>query len=362
MKSRNEHRFEKKFRSLQGLYLWFSDVLKDRAKLPLFKKLIYIKNGFLPIYCTLYDFNRFSMKSYLDDRKRRTSIRNLYFGYGDIIDNKIAFSTLISKYAKVPALYCHIRNKSIIELENSKVNSFDCLITLLKRIENKCVVIKPVASGCGRGVFIIKYLPSEGFYINNNSIDIDELQNTIINLEDYFVSEFIEQGLFAKNIFSRTANTIRFQTMVDPDTNKAFIARAFHRFGRESSFPVDNGRAGGIISAINVDTGELVLACTRGEREYVYIEKHPDTDMALVGVTVPCWEKIVASVLDLANSVNYLVYLAWDVIAMDDGQIIILEGNNQPDMYALQMVEPLLVDDRICRFYHHHGIIKTASV
>jgi hypothetical protein len=50
-------------------------------------------------------------------------------------------------------------------------------------------------------------------------------------------------------------------------------------------------------------------------------------------------------------------YIGWDVVVTDThGSFRVVEGNSSPDVIN-QTHEPLLADERVVRFYEHHGVI-----
>ena len=344
---------------LGGYYAWFLRVVKDRAALPLGKRIYYIVKGFLPVQCTLYDFDRWGIGSYISERKRMSRIGPINFEHSGVLGNKIVFSELISKYIRVPKSYCRFYKNKVFELSNSGINSFEKLLALIKEAGDESLIIKPIDSHCGIGVHVVAYSACGAFLLDGNKLSERELLGFMAGLNGYYVSEFVRQGAFGRKIYPGTTNTIRILTMIDPETGKAFIAGALHRFGRDSSYPVDNTYRGGIFSLIDLETGALGSSFLYGDGAYHRIDKHPDSGASLVGVIVPHWGKTARTVLDTANLLSFLKYIGWDIVVSDSGEITVLEGNMNADLYSYQVERPLLKDERIRNFYGFHGAIKT---
>jgi hypothetical protein len=166
----------------------------------------------------------------------------------------------------------------------------------------------------------------------------------------------VQQGEFPSSIFPGAVNTIRILTMSDPDTEEPFVAAAAHRFGSQSSAPVDNLHAGGLSSLIDLESGALSAAAERGEDRLIMHDVHPDTGAQISGRVVPNWSALKEQVLEVANRLPFLCYVGWDIALTAKGPVF-LEGNKQPNFRAFQLHRPLLLDPRIKRFYEKHGII-----
>jgi len=74
-------------------------------------------------------------------------------------------------------------------------------------------------------------------------------------------------------------------------------------------------------------------------------------------VVVPNWDNVKKSIVDIANSFDFLNYVGWDLVVTNEG-IKIIEGNNYSDVNILQIHKPLLVDERVKKFYKYYGILK----
>ncbi len=108
---------------------------------------------------------------------------------------------------------------------------------------------------------------------------------------------------------------------------------------------------------INADTGTLSKAVSFRDGIVEWHKTHPDTGIEIEGIIVPNWQRIKEAVISLAATFPYLPYVAWDVVPMDEG-LLIIEGNNCSDVEMLQVHEPLLKNERVREFYKYYNIIK----
>jgi hypothetical protein len=231
--------------------------------------------------------------------------------------------------------------------------SLDDLIT--RPNEHGKIVLKPVRGIGGRGIFIIG-LHGNLINVNNQIVSLAQVRAQLSKLNDYVVTEFVQQGEFPLSIFPGAVNTIRILTMSDPDTEEPFVAAAAHRFGSQASAPVDNLHAGGLSSLIDLESGALSAAAERGEDRLIMHDVHPDTGAQISGRVVPNWSALKEQVLEVANRLPFLCYVGWDIALTAKGPVFI-EGNKQPNPRPFQLHRPLLLDPRIKRFYEKHGII-----
>lgn len=189
---------------------------------------------------------------------------------------------------------------------------------------------------------------------------VEEFNKKILNNKstDFLFTENIRQTGILSNIFPDSLNSIRILTMIDPQTNKPFIARTIQRFGSKKSGLVDNLSAGGITALVDIETGVLGKGVAYPyDGRMNWIEKHPDTGVRFTGLKVDNWEKIKEQILSLSEDFYYLPYIGWDIAPMEDG-FIILEANSNSNTRILQIHGGLLKEPRVREFYRYYGVIK----
>lgn len=343
---------------LQGHLHFIRNFAKSNLDVPIFTKIKFFILGFLPAVYFLYDFSKFDKSLYLTDREKLTKKVLIDFNVHKLLIDKRVFSDLIESHVNVPYIYGYFTKGTISEHNGSGINSIGSLISKIKELSGFPVVIKPNRKSRGTGVFMLSFSKESGFIRNNEDITEEQLLSLLSTLDDFIAVEYLKQGEYSNRIFSETCNTIRFWMMIDPDTNKPFIARAFHRFGCNQSRPVDNGARGGIITALDLKTGKAQRSIVRSSRRYIDILQHPDSKADLSKLVIPNWDKVKKAVIELSERFNYIPYIGWDVVVSDDGSITIIEGNSNSDPYAAQLIEPLLIDSQIKRYYQYHKVIK----
>jgi hypothetical protein len=177
--------------------------------------------------------------------------------------------------------------------------------------------------------------------------------------DSYIVTEFLKQHQYAARIYPKTTNTLRVLTMWDDEESRApFVAFVIHRFGTARSFPVDNWGRGSLSAWVDGETGIVgPAAAAPTANSLEWHDSHPETKERIMGVKIPGWETIKARLLGLAGKCASVPYVGWDLVITDDG-FSVIEGNNRTDVNLLQIHRPLLVDERVVRFYERQGVIR----
>lgn len=332
---------------------------ESRSNIGLLTRLWCYRHGFLSKKAELYNLKELGPGQYLSDLQNRR-VDKINRQYKNILDDKLLFhSVLNSKYGKhLPSIIAVIENGSISNTigESAAVDSLD---ELIDNEIDKGVICKPISGRGGKGVFTIGK-KNDSYYINTEKISRHRLLSTLRKLDEYLVTERITQAQYSRNIYGNTVNTIRIVTMIDTISDEPFIGAAIHRFGTDRSVPVDNWSSGGLSAGIDVDTGKLTAAARKPVvgQPYFY-DYHPDSNSRISGTQLPSWNDVCTTILSIADAVSsYLPYIGWDVVITDhEGSFMLIEGNARTDVDLLQIHEPLLVDQRVRRFYESHGIL-----
>lgn len=316
---------------LKLLYIWVRRILfaPDHFKTPLFRRLWLSFHGFVPDQYAIYDLKNNSYKNFLSEfdwyRSRRINGSEAF-----VLNNKVICSQLIGQYTSVPETYIIKKNGKIMLPNGTALNDL-FIIDLLKNKTKS--IFKPTSTGKGKNVFLIEF-KNESFYLNNKKYTDDEFIDFLHNRKDWFISEYIKQAEFLNSIFSESTNTLRMITVRNQKDNTFDLLFAVLRIGRNSSVPVDNASQGGLVSKINLETGELSEAKSLHNTEIYFT--HPDSGAEIKGKIVPNWQKIKESIVSLSDKFAYLDFIAWDILLTDDG-FEIIEANASSGVNIVQI-------------------------
>lgn len=322
------------------------------------KKYYYLTKGFMNESMILYGLTSKNYTHYLSDSQiLKTGTINQDGAY--YLNNKVVFVDMLEGRIGLPKTFATI-NEGKISTRTTLFHDTESLFEYLEENPDLKLVIKPIAGAEGRGVGLISW-NNGAIKRNSQHMTLQAFREYISGLDNYFISEFIQQGQFANKLFSDSLNTIRILTMIDPQTDKAFVAAAVFRVGTRLSAPTDNFRRRGLSVAIDLETGQLGKAAMIPHEGIVnWFERHPNTGKLLTGQQVPHWPDIQTNLLDVANYINQrhqIKYVGWDVVVTDQG-IQLLEGNSRPGVSLHQVHQPLLVNPKVKAFYRHHQVLN----
>ncbi|RLB05736.1 MAG: hypothetical protein DRG83_01865 [Deltaproteobacteria bacterium] len=344
-------------KALMGIYSLKRFLTKESEcpiKMNLATRLRMWRLGFLGESYFIYSFSKNNPKNYISDFLRFYKVSLINGSFSILLDNKILFERVINSLTEkpiVPFNLLYIKDGRFFPLRIS-------IEDWRKRFEKgERFVLKPVSGGGGFNVKIIKYEKGKAI-VNGAKVVVSQFYKELQRLDNYIITEFVNQAEYSKEIYPYTVNTIRILTMWDYENSIPFIAIAVHRIGTQRSYPVDNWTQGGMSAHINIETGELGPGVTYPfDGKLRFYSRHPETDSPIQGVRVPNWEKVRETVLKLASNLPFLPYIAWDVVLDENKNIRIIEGNSNTDVNLLQVHKPFLSDARIKKFYSYHGVL-----
>jgi len=173
-------------------------------------------------------------------------------------------------------------------------------------------ILKPVERAGGGGIEIV-----------NNEQAMETSIKKILSHYKYgvFIEELIEQAEELRNLHPQSVNTVRIPTIRVND-KETIIFHPFLRVGKGNAV-VDNAGSGGIICALDSETGKVTVARDEYGNNY---DVHPDTGIRLIGFQVPHWEEAVNTAKKLAQVIPSNRYTGWDLALTGNGWSMV-EGN-----------------------------------
>jgi hypothetical protein len=148
--------------------------------------------------------------------------------------------------------------------------------------------------------------------------------------------------------------TVRLVTMLDKNNQPKAVAAAF-RMPASAASVVDNFHAGGIASAVEIDSGRLNPATDIGlAPDSTWHEAHPLTGARIANRVLPAW----AATKDLAIRAHQVfanrVAIGWDIAVTTEGPMIV-EANGFPDLDIIQRTQRApLADSELGHLFQHH--------
>jgi len=323
--------------------------VKNKFKCSFVKKLrANIFGGYLADQWILYDFDHNDKREYLSEFDWYRS-RYINEPFDFLLNNKIAAAEILKQYTKVPESYM-IKNKGFLTSFDSREMEYDAAVSLLK--DKGQLFIKPYGVGKGEGVNILIYKNGK-IYVDQKEYSETDFIDFLKRRDNWFISEAMKQHAYSDAIYNKTVNTIRLITLRDIHTNHFKVFFAVQRIGTSATIPVDNGSRGGLVSKIDLETGTLSEArCLHNLNVY---KIHPDSGAPIEGAVIPNWDKIKDEIIELANKMPYMHFIAWDILITEDGSMCIIEGNTSSGVNIIQLWGGQR-NGELGEFYRHHGI------
>lgn len=343
---------KKMIKKLKLFVIYFRRIVfvRNHFKCPWYKKIrANLTRGFLADQWMLYDFDHNDPSEYLSEFDWYRS-RYINEPFDFVLNNKIAANEILKQYVRVPDIYM-IKNKGVLSSFEQKKATYQSAVELLKEKGN--LFIKPYGAGKGTGVNILIY--EEGaIYVDKEKYSEEAFIEFLKTRDNWFLSETMKQHSYLDAIYDKTVNTIRLITLRDVETHEFKIFFAVQRIGTSATIPVDNGSRGGLVSKIDLETGMLSEArCLHNKNVY---KVHPDSKAPIEGVVIPGWEQLKVDIVELANKMPYMHFIAWDILITPEG-FCIIEGNTSSGVNIIQLWGGQR-NKELGAFYRYYHVIK----
>lgn len=195
----------------------------------------------------------------------------------------------------------------------------------LAPVTGEPLLLKPARGEGGRGVRFVDPRARGGD---------DWLRAQCLGLRGaWLVQERIATHDALRDLALNALPTARVTTIMN-EKNVPEVVNAVLRIPSDPAAKVDNMKAGGLLSSVDLATGRLALACKGyGGGDYA---SHPVTGAAIPGRVLPDWSAACALVTDAhARAFGDYALIGWDVGFAPDGPILI-EGNGKPGVLMPQ--------------------------
>ena len=322
----------------------------DFSTIPYLTKLKYNILGFTAEEYYLYDLKNNDYRDYISywERLGLENVNNEKIA--SILSEKEMFERIFGRFVRVPHMFAYIIHGRYIDTDTGKEVD---IISILK--EKGKLIAKPTNSpGGGKGIHSLEYV-DDRFYLDFEYIEHAELLEKLKTYERYIIVESISSAKYSKEIYSRSANSIRIITAMNEEKSDADILLAAHRFGTERSKYVDNIASGGVFALVDEDTGRIGKAkCILFPNESFSV--HPDTGAKIEGIYIPDFKSIVDELLRVHKCFPYYDFFAWDVVLDETNKPVILEINRGSGL-EFQTIKPLR-DEKIGKYMRSKKLLK----
>lgn len=277
--------------------------------------------------------------------------RSINAPFDSMLNNKIACNEVLRHHISVPAID-FVKNKGRLVSLNDVSKSVKTEAVLVALRDSKTYFLKPLAAGKGIGVHRLDY--EDGRYVlDRKLVEERSILDLLESSDGWLLTHGIQQHPILAELHAETTNTLRMITIRNTD-GLAELLFSVLRLGTSKTVPVDNGSRGGLVAHVDLETGVLSQARTLWSNEE--FDTHPDSGVKIRSISLPNWQQTCESILDLADSLPYLQFVAWDVLLTKDGPVVI-EANTSSGVNIIQVWGPQR-DGKLGNFYRQHGVIS----
>ena len=192
------------------------------------------------------------------------------------------------------------------------------------------IVYKPLGEHGAHGI--------KGFDIDPDNCR--EVYDEIIAYPEGVVEQYVVQHTDMNALSPTAVNTVRVVTIssnsqpVTADGRKLDIAYASLKIGGVNSSIADNLRVGGLVAAIDLESGKLITDGVDEEGNSYSV--HPVTGTTIKGYNVPYFKETINMVKEAIINNALEGYLGWDIAIAPDGPVLI-ETNLKPGVILFTM-------------------------
>lgn len=341
-------------KKIKLVFLWVRRILcaPDHFGVSIPRRVWLSLHGFVPDQYALYG---------LDDRGKRSQYLSEFDWYRSrwidepfdlFLNNKVICTEVLSPHVLVPKILA-VKTKGEIVSSLQPDSLMTAKETLRLVDESGSVYLKPISAGKGKGVHRLDR-EGEVFFFDALAVREEEIVSLLQREDDWFLCLGMRQCDYLDDLYPESANTVRVITFRDPGTHAFKIFFAVQRIGTSSTGPVDNGSRGGLVAKVDLESGELSAA--RSLHSLVEHVVHPDTRAVIKGFRIPQWDEMKETVLRLARLFPYVRFIAWDVLATDEG-VCVIEANASSGVNILQLWEPQR-NGELGAFYRAQGVLR----
>ena len=285
----------------------------------------YLKYG-----ASIEDYQAYNFYRLNDFGRREFLCTNSYMSMRDLINPKGVEWDILSSKNKTNKLFHEFLGRSYIycgEVSEEQIMAFTK--------EQGKFIVKPDGEYAGAGIYVTSF---------------DELEDPLgfcreVRKKKMIIEELVEQHSDTAQVNPESLNTIRINTVIDANGIAQIFTAAF-RMG-VGNVKIDTLHRGGIAAPVDLKTGKL-CSPAYGVDAMPHRE-HPHTGVFLLGLQLPFWEDAKWMVLKAAARIPQIRLIGWDVAITAQGPILI-EGNQHPGLFPLQMLDQTGIRQKFLMF------------
>lgn len=166
--------------------------------------------------------------------------------------------------------------------------------------------------------------------IDSKKINLKDYISGLLKIADahYILEEPLTEIASIQEFHPWSINTIRVVTFYDTKNDKVHFMNARIRIGNKQN-NVDNFHYDGIGANIDVPSG-IISSVGYDTHNNTYLV-HPISHKQILGFQIPYWNECLAFIEQAARSLPTVRYIGWDLVIRENGQMCLIEANDNAD-------------------------------
>lgn len=245
-----------------------------------------------------------------------------------IANDKLLFYSLMGglglPYPKVKAVYLNHGYRYL--REGLLLTDMEAIKDYLRDKTNYPLFLKPIQATYGRGAMsVLEYNEHEDTIImgsgHTKSIDA-VVRNIGANpANGYIFSELLRPHPAVERLCGRRLSSVRIIVLLERGVPRLFRAVWKIPTGRNIIDNFMHGRTGNLVASVNIDNGRIERVVTGTGSSLSVQATHPDTNKELIGLYLPCWDKVKQICFDGASALTGLRMQHWDIALCPSGPV-----------------------------------------
>lgn len=219
-----------------------------------------------------------------------------------------------------------------------KGGNFDSVVGIELKGFKGDFFIKPVSGKGGKGAERIEVSQSGDYSLASKGISFSVNEFMAYYKKESLKPEFSDGFIIQPRIINhpslekltgKAVATCRVVTIVNESGAPEAVVSVFRMPGKMTGV-VDNSHAGGLASAVNMNTGVLDKASYLGvSGDLSRMSHHPDSGNLVEGFNLPYWDEVLKLAVQSHSLMNSRKIIGWDIAITESGPLVI-EANAQP--------------------------------
>jgi Sugar-transfer associated ATP-grasp len=365
------------YQSIRASYHWALHERHTKVRLPLARKLAMWRRGFFADSALIYDLPRNNVEDYLSDFQLVVRCERINAWEG-LYNRKLGFRAMLrARGFRQPETLAYIHEHRALAdpfSADARSVSLEDLQQRLVQDPGVCYILNPEGARNEDAVVVVSRDGELRHLLAGSEREFDLTQylsalNTRAALNGQepsgvLVERRLEQGVYWRELFPGSLNTVRLLTLWTPGDVQPFVARAIQRVGTTGTSPGDSWSSGGISAPIHLETGELGPGRTHliaAEGTQHLLTHHPETGVPIAGTILPAWQRLVDVILRAAASMPFNRIVNWDATVDAEGLPVILDATGNAEVTSLQVHGGFFAEPRLRRFFEAFGVVEPAG-